>query len=48
MDVVSLQDATNVRLIGRAALQALDCSCLVAKRFKKGIGEAGRVKCLLV
>jgi len=47
MNVATLQDATNVRFIRRATLQALDRRRLVAKSFQKGIRERFSLKRLL-
>ena len=47
MDVVGLQDATDVGLVRRAGTQPLDGRVLVAEGHEEGIGELGRVEGLL-
>ena len=47
MDVVALENATQVGLIGIAALQPLDRGGLVAERFEKGVRKAIRIERLL-
>lgn len=47
MDISTLQDATHIRLVGRATLQTLNRGRLVAKSFQKGIRERLRLKRLL-
>ena len=47
VDVVDLQDATDVGLVRRPAAQLLQRSVLVAERGQEGIGGLGRVERLV-
>ena len=44
MDIAALKHATNIRLVGIAGAQALDCGVLVAKGAQELKGELGPVK----